>query len=230
MQRMVDATLARWGSVHYFFNNAGIIVGGEVDSYEVRDWDDVLDVNVRGVAYGIQAVYPVMIRQGSGHIINTASVAGLVATPGQTIYCASKHAVVGLSKSLRAEAKRHGVRVSALCPGVIRTPLLSGGKYGRPKSQGVSEQDLVKAWDRFHPMDAGVFAKKVAAAVARNEAIIVVPAWWKLLWGLDRLAPALSEAIVDLLFSRMRAELDASGARPVKPRRTPATTTRSPHN
>jgi NADP-dependent 3-hydroxy acid dehydrogenase YdfG len=222
MQRVVDATLARWEGVHYFFNNAGIIVGGEVDSYDARDWDDVLDVNVRGVAYGIQAVYPVMIRQGSGHIINTASVAGLVTTPGQTVYCASKHAVVGLSRSMRAEAKRHGVRVSALCPGVIRTPLLWGGKFGRPKSVGVSEQDLVKAWEPFHPMDAGVFAKKVVAAVARNEAIIIVPAWWKLLWRLDRLSPTLSERLVDMLFSRMRASLEASGGKPTSPRGVPA--------
>jgi NAD(P)-dependent dehydrogenase (short-subunit alcohol dehydrogenase family) len=213
MQTVVEATLARWGGVHFFFNNAGIIVGGEVDSYEARDWDDVFDVNVRGVAYGIQAVYPVMIRQGSGHIINTASVAGLGATPGQTVYCASKHAVVGLSKSLRIEAKRHGVRVSALCPGVIRTPILTGGKYGRTKSEGLPDSDLLKMWEQLRPMDAGVFAKKVAAAVARNEAIIIVPGWWKLLWRLERLFPALSEALIARQFSRMRLEGIQHGGR-----------------
>src|SRR4051812_37614 len=107
MTRVIDDTLSRWGSVDYFFNNAGIGVGGEVEHYQPRDWDDVFDVNIRGIAYGIQAVYPVMIRQGSGHIINTGSIAGLVAAPVQIGYTASKHAVVGLSKALRVEAKLH---------------------------------------------------------------------------------------------------------------------------
>ena len=81
--------------------------------YTLADRDDVLDVNVRGVAYGVQAVYPVMRAQGSGHIINTASMAGLLPTGEAGSYVASKHAVVGLSKVLRVEAKPYGVRVSA---------------------------------------------------------------------------------------------------------------------
>jgi NAD(P)-dependent dehydrogenase (short-subunit alcohol dehydrogenase family) len=222
MQQVVAATIARWGVVDFFFNNAGIIVGGEVDAYEARDWDDLFDVNVRGVAYGIQAVYPRMIRQGSGHIINTASIAGLVATPGEVAYSTSKHAVVGLSKSLRIEAKRHGVRVSALCPGVIRTPILAGGKYGRTNSEGVSEQDLMKFWERLRPMDASVFAPRVAAAVARNEAIIVVPGWWKFFWRLERLSPLLGEALIGAMFSRMRVTLEDSGARPANRTSAPA--------
>ncbi|MGB8331491.1 MAG: SDR family NAD(P)-dependent oxidoreductase, partial [Polyangiales bacterium] len=79
-QRVVDDTVARMGRVDYFFNNAGIGVGGEIATYTLADWDDVLDVNVRGVAHGIQAVYPVMRAQRSGHIINTASIAGLLPT------------------------------------------------------------------------------------------------------------------------------------------------------
>ncbi|HKP58669.1 MAG TPA: SDR family oxidoreductase [Polyangiales bacterium] len=216
MQRVVEATVARWSGVHYFFNNAGIIVGGEADAYEAHDWDELFDVNIRGVAYGIQAVYPVMIRQGSGHIINTASIAGLLPTPGQVAYSTSKHAVVGLSRSLRIEAKRHGVRVSALCPGVIRTAILTGGKYGRTKVQGVSEAAMLKAWESLRPMDAGVFAKKVAAAVARNEAIIIVPSWWKIFWGLDRLSPLLGGGLIDALFTRMRAQLEAAGTTTAK--------------
>jgi NADP-dependent 3-hydroxy acid dehydrogenase YdfG len=77
----------------------------------VTDWDDVFDVNLRGVVHGIQAVYPIMIRQRSGHIVNTASTAGLTTTVGQASYTAAKHAVVALSRSMRVEAERHGVRV-----------------------------------------------------------------------------------------------------------------------
>jgi len=217
MTGVVEDAVARSGAVDYFFNNAGIGVGGEMETYEPRDWDEVFDVNLRGVAYGIHAVYPVMIRQRAGHIINTASVAGLLPAPGQGSYTASKHAVVGLSKALRIEAKVHGVRVSALCPGVIRTPILTGGKYGRTNVEGLSEQKMVELWEKFRPMDADVFARKVVRAVARNEAIIVVPGWWKALWYLERLSPALSSKLWETAVVRLRSELEASGMRP--PRR-----------
>jgi NAD(P)-dependent dehydrogenase (short-subunit alcohol dehydrogenase family) len=214
VRALVDRTAARAGSVDYYFNNAGIGVGGEMDGYELRDWEDVIDVNLRGVAYGIQAAYPVMIAQGSGHIVNTASMAGLVATPGEGSYAATKHAVVAITKSLRAEAKRHGVRVSALCPGAIRTPILTGGKYGRNNFAGVSDAKLLEMWAKFRPMDVDAFARKAARDVARNEAIIVHPAWWKILWYVDRLSPALSARIWEAILERMRAEMAAAGAKP----------------
>jgi NAD(P)-dependent dehydrogenase (short-subunit alcohol dehydrogenase family) len=129
VQRAVGGIIANQ-RVDYLFNNAGIGVAGEMDSYSAADWDDVIDVNLRGVAHGIQTVYPHMIRQRSGHIVNTASMAGLISAPGQGSYTATKHAVVGLSKALRIEARRHGVRVSMLCPGAVETPILTGGKFG----------------------------------------------------------------------------------------------------
>jgi NAD(P)-dependent dehydrogenase (short-subunit alcohol dehydrogenase family) len=206
MARVVDDTQARAGRIDLFFNNAGIGVGGEMSAYAPRDWDDVFDVNLRGVAYGVQCVYPRMIRQGSGHIVNTASVAGLIASPLSGSYCAAKHAVVGLSKSLRVEAKRHGVRVSALCPGAIATPILSGGKFGR-MNMGVTGDVIERLWARAHPMNPDVFAHKVLKAVARNEAIIIVPAWWKALWYLERLSPSLGLRLAESVLERTRAEL-----------------------
>ncbi len=212
MARVVSETVAQSGRVDLFFNNAGIGVGGEMDTYTPSDWDDVFDVNLRGVAYGIQCGYPVMIRQRSGHIVNTASVAGLVAAPTSGSYTATKHAVVGLSKALRVEARRHGVRVSALCPGAIATPILSGGAYGRLKA-GVTKEMALQMWDRTNPMDPDVFAGKVLRAVARNEAIIVVPAWWRALWYLDRLSPSLSQRVWESILDRMRADIAKANAR-----------------
>ena len=180
------------GRIDYLFNNAGIGVSGEIDSYTLADWDDVFDVNLRGVVHGIHAVYPVMIRQGSGHIVNTASMAGLMTTVGQASYSASKHAVVALSRSMRVEAERHRVRVSALCPGVIRTPILTGGVYGRISQPGLTDEDFLKAWERLRPMAADEFAKRVLRAVLRNDAMIIVPGWWKAFWYMERLSPALS--------------------------------------
>jgi NAD(P)-dependent dehydrogenase (short-subunit alcohol dehydrogenase family) len=213
---LVERTAARTGGVHYYFNNAGIAVGGEMESYAQRDWDDVIDVNLRGVAYGVQAVYPLMIRQGEGHIVNTASVAGLVGAAGEGSYAATKHAVVGLSKALRIEARRHGVRVSVLCPGAIRTPILTGGAYGRVNYDGItSDQILRTVWEPLRPMDPSEFAQKALRAIARDQAIIVLPQWWKALWYLDRVSPWVAERVWGLFLEHLRKQLLEEGARPV---------------
>jgi NADP-dependent 3-hydroxy acid dehydrogenase YdfG len=192
------------GRIDYLFNNAGIGVGGEVDSYTLDDWNDVFDVNLLGVVHGIQAVYPIMIRQHSGHIVNTASMAGLVTTVGQASYTATKHAVVALSKTLRLEAEHHGVQVSVLCPGAIRTPILTGGQYGRMTTTGISDEELLKSWERLRPMAPEKFAERALRAVLRGDAIIVVPAWWKAFWYLERLSPALSMRAGKILLKRLR--------------------------
>jgi len=199
------------GRIDYLFNNAGIGVGGEVDSYTLDDWNDVFDVNLHGVVHGIQAAYPIMIRQHSGHIVNTASMAGLVTTVGQASYTASKHAVVALSKALRVEAERHDVQVSVLCPGAIRTPILTGGKYGRMTNTGSSAEELLKSWERLRPMAPEKFAERALGAVLRGDAIIVVPASWKAWWYLERLSPALSMRFAKLMLKRIR-ELESSAS------------------
>ena len=206
-ERAVAEAVQQSGRIDYLFNNAGIGVSGEVDSYTLDDWNDVFDVNLRGVVHGVQAVYPIMIRQHSGHIVNTASTAGLVAAPVGASYTATKHAVVAISQVLRLEAERHGVQVSVLCPGAIRTPILTGGKYGR--FDGVSDEQLVKFWEPFRPMAPEKFAERALRAVFRGDAIIVVPAWWKAFWYLERLSPALSMRAGRLALKRVR-EMDST--------------------
>jgi NAD(P)-dependent dehydrogenase (short-subunit alcohol dehydrogenase family) len=202
-ERAVAEAVQQSGRIDYLFNNAGVGVGGEVDSYTLDDWNDVFDVNLRGVVHGIQAAYPIMIRQRSGHIVNTASMAGLITTVSQASYAATKHAVVALSKTLRLEAERHGVQVSVLCPGVIRTPIITGGVYGR--NDGVSDEDLLKSAETLRPMAPEKFAERALRAVFRGDAIIVVPAWWKALWYLERLSPALSMRAVKMtMLKRLR--------------------------
>ena len=203
-ERAVTEAVRQSGRIDYLFNNAGIGVSGEIDSYTLDDWNDVFDVNLRGVVHGIQAVYPVMIRQRSGHIVNTASMAGLTTTVSQASYTASKHAVVAISRTLRVEAERHGIKVSALCPGVIRTPLLTGGEYGRINMPGVSREEFLKSWEQLRPMAADKFAERVLRAVLRNDAMIVVPAWWKAWWYLERLSPALSLRLSRVMLRRVR--------------------------
>jgi NADP-dependent 3-hydroxy acid dehydrogenase YdfG len=210
-ERAVADAVQEAGRIDYLFNNAGIGVSGEIASYTLDDWNDVFDVNLRGVVHGIQAVYPIMIRQHSGHIVNTASLAGLVTSASQASYTATKHAVVAISRTLRVEAEGHGVQVSALCPGVIRTPILTGGVYGRVDLPGVSSEEILKSWERMRPMAPDKFAERVLRAVLRNDAIIVVPGWWKVLWYLERLSPALSLRLAKSMLKRVR-ELESTAS------------------
>jgi short-subunit dehydrogenase len=131
-----------------------------------------------------------MIRQRSGHIVNTASMSGLVATASQASYSATKHAVVSISKTLRLEAERHGVQVSVLCPGAVRTPAITGGKYGR--THRYRDEGLCAIAERGRPITPEKFAKRALRAVLRGRAIIVIPAWWKSWWYLERMSPAMS--------------------------------------
>jgi len=190
-ERLVQQTVDGHGRLDYLFNNAGIGIAGDLQLHEIQDWYEMLDVNLRGVIHGIQAAYSIMIRQGFGHIVNTASMAGLLPAPGCVGYAATKHAVVGLSESLRMEGAAAGVRVSVLCPGVIRTPILEdGGRYGR-LLRSLPAEFQRRMWRRLRPMDVDRFAKKAIRAVARNKAIIVIPWRWRFLWWCHRLSPFL---------------------------------------
>lgn len=121
----VKATLDKYGRIDCFFNNAGI--EGKVAhtaDYDEAVFDQVISVNVKGVFLGLRHVLPEMIRQKSGAVVNTASVAGLTATPGMPAYVASKHAVLGLTKASAGEVARQGIRINAVCPGPVDTRMI----------------------------------------------------------------------------------------------------------
>jgi len=207
---------ARFGRIDLLFNNAGIGVAGGMETYAPEDWDDVFDVNLRGVANGVQAVYPMLVEQRSGQIVNTASMAGLIASPSLGSYTASKHAVVGLTKALRVEATRFGVRASVLCPGMVRTPILTGGRFGR-LNLTLTEEEILGLWERFRPMEPELFARRAVDAVMRNQAVIVLPRWWKALWYLERLSPWLSLRFSEAMHRRQQPELAVAGVRAPRP-------------
>lgn len=187
---LVGDVVAQHGHLDYMFNNAGIAVGGMVEELTLDHWDRVIDVNLRGVIHGVHAAYPVMLRQGNGHIVNTASLAGLVPGPGLTPYDAVKHAVVGLSLSLRAEAAGRGVRVSAICPGFVDTPLLGRVNPDLPQTgAGLDAEQLAKRIGKLYQADP--LAQDVLRGLERNDALIVAPRSARVAWRLARYAPGM---------------------------------------
>jgi NAD(P)-dependent dehydrogenase (short-subunit alcohol dehydrogenase family) len=189
--RLVQNTFESAGRLDYIFNVAGIGIVGEARYYTLEDWNRIVDVNLGGVVHGVHAAYPILLRQGFGHIVNMASGAGLWPSPFVVGYCTTKHAVVGLSTSLRIEAAAAGVRVSVLCPGPVRTPALTcESRYGKVLPP-VPPEVLRKFVEYQRPMRPGRFAELALRAVAKNRAIIVIPSVWRLFWWLNRLSPSL---------------------------------------
>jgi NAD(P)-dependent dehydrogenase (short-subunit alcohol dehydrogenase family) len=159
---LIEYAIEQFGAVHVMFNNAGIAGVGDAWTDPVELWQRVLDVNVLGVVYGIRAVLPVMQQQGVGHIVSTASHAGLQGAPGIAPYVASKHAVVGLSESLFLELELIGspVRASVLCPEFVKTDLMGKepATLDSPMAQLINQ--ALQAG-----VDGGIPASKVAADV-----------------------------------------------------------------
>ncbi|MED1791321.1 glucose 1-dehydrogenase [Brevibacillus nitrificans] len=127
VQNYVAKALEAFGSIDVFFNNAGIIQKPSLlEDVEEAEFERVMSVNVKGVFLGLKYVLPVMVKQGAGSIINTASTAGLKSEHSMSAYSASKHAVVGLTKSAAIEYAKTGVRINAVCPGGVTTSLVAG--------------------------------------------------------------------------------------------------------
>jgi NAD(P)-dependent dehydrogenase (short-subunit alcohol dehydrogenase family) len=217
VQALVDQTRDRHGRLDLMVNNAGIGVGGETRELLLAHWDRVIDVNLRGVVHGVHAAYPVMVDQGSGHIVNTASLAGLLPSPGLTPYAMTKHGVVGLSLSLRAEAAGHGVRVTAVCPGVVDTPILDKGgpdDLPKPATMGDAREFFRRFQPRFYAPDR--LAQDILRGIDRNTALVIAPASARMAWYLWRYAPLVVNRMTARQMAWVRATL---AAEPVSSRR-----------
>ena len=166
VKRLVDTAVATYGRIDVLLNNAGLMPLSPLDRLKVDEWDRMIDVNLKGVLYGIAAALPHMQRQKAGHIINVASVAGHKVRAGGAVYAATKHAVRALSEGLRQEVKPYNIRTTVISPGVVASEL--------PTS--ATEPDVAANVQRMYDelaIPAEAFARVVAFAVSQPEDVDV---------------------------------------------------------
>ncbi len=166
VQQLVDAAVRAHGRIDVIINNAGIMPQAPLERLRVDEWDRMIDVNIKGVLYGIAAALPQMIRQKSGHFINVSSVAGHKVRGGGVVYSATKHAVRVISEGLRQEVKPHNIRTTIISPGAVDTEL--------PNS--ISEADVAAGTKQFYAaqaIPADSFARCVIFAMEQPEDVDV---------------------------------------------------------
>lgn len=185
----VEQVVTEHGSLDFIFNNAGVAIFGEVEEVTLDHWDKIVDVNLKGVAYGVKLAYDQMVKQGSGHIINTASVAGLIPVPLQTHYVATKHAVVGLGKTLAIESVEHNVHVTTFCPGFISTGMMDNNTL-----RGTMDVPDARKLVPVPAMSADKAVENLLNGVAKKKQIVITPFYGRIGWWLERFSPRLAMA------------------------------------
>jgi NAD(P)-dependent dehydrogenase (short-subunit alcohol dehydrogenase family) len=191
MRGFAEETSARVGVVDILMNNAGVGLGASFLDTSLEDWDRILGINLLGVVHGCHYFVPKMVERGiGGHVVNVSSAAGYLPAEALSAYVTTKYAVLGLTESLRGELRRHRIGVTAICPGIIDTPITRSsplrGKYG---AEGQREE-MVEAY-RKRGYGPERVARNVLKAIRRNRGIapVSLEAW--IAWYAKRLSPAL---------------------------------------
>ena len=161
VKRLVDAAVEAYGRIDVMINNAGIMPQSPLERLKIDDWNRAIDVNIKGVLYGIAAALPYMQKQKSGHIINVSSVAGHRVRPSSAVYSATKTAVRVISEGLRQEVKPYNIRTTVISPGAVDTEL--------PNS--ITEPDIAESTRRSYQsaISADSFARAVVFAMSQPE-------------------------------------------------------------
>jgi len=142
IERAALETIAAFGKVHIVCNNAGVAIGGPLGMVSDSDWDWIIDVNLKSVVYGVETFYPLIRSHGEGgHVVNTASIAGLISPPGLEPYAATKFAVVAMSEGWAQQLQQINIGVSVLCPGFVRTRIHESGRARPDRYGGRAEVD-----------------------------------------------------------------------------------------
>jgi NADP-dependent 3-hydroxy acid dehydrogenase YdfG len=165
VKKLVDAAVQTYGRIDVMINNAGLMPQSPLERLKVDEWDQLIDVNIKGVLYGIAAALPYMKQQKDGHIINVSSVAGHKVGPGFAVYAATKHAVRALSEGLRQEVKPYNIRTTVISPGAVATELPN-----TTTETDIAEQ-VHKSYEIAIPAES--FARAVAFAISQPDEVDV---------------------------------------------------------
>ena len=166
VKALVDAAVQAYGRIDVMINNAGLMPQSLLERLKIDEWDRMIDVNIKGVLYGIAAALPHMTAQKSGHIINVSSVAGHKVRPGGTVYSATKHAVRVISEGLRQEVKPYNIRTTVISPGAVDTEL----------PDAITDPDVAVAMRKFYDdvaIPADSFARAVVFAMSQPDDVDV---------------------------------------------------------
>jgi NADP-dependent 3-hydroxy acid dehydrogenase YdfG len=164
VKSLVEASVQKFGRIDVMINNAGLMPLSLIERFKIDDWNRMIDVNIKGVLYGIAAALPHMKKQKSGHIINVSSVAGHEVRPGSVVYSATKHAVRVISEGLRQEVKPYNIRTTVISPGAVATEL--------PNS--ITEPDVAENIQKFYEefaIPAESFAQAVLYAMSQPDEV-----------------------------------------------------------
>ena len=164
VKHLVDMAVQTHGRIDVMINNAGVMPSSPLERLKVDEWEQMIDVNIKGVLYGIAAALPYMKKQKSGHIINVSSVAGHKVRPGNVIYAATKHAVRAISEGLRQEVKPYNLRTTIISPGAVATELLN--TVAEP-----DESERIRNYFNKYAISADSFARAVAFAISQPEEV-----------------------------------------------------------
>lgn len=211
MRAYAEAVHAEIPAVDLLVNNAGVGLGGGFLDTELDDWDWIVGINLMGVVHGCHFFIPPMVeRRSGGHVVNVSSLAGIIGNDGLAAYSTTKFAVLGLSESLRGGLQRHGIGVTAICPGIINTPItrnsrLRGAEMDTPETR----ERMVDFYQRRNYGPERV-AENILKAVARNRAVAPVsPEAW-VGYALMRIAPGFVRRLNGWMAERDRKRREAS--------------------
>ena len=188
---IIENTATEHGRLDYLFNNAGVAVVGEVQDLTMDHWRKVFEVNLNGVLNGTFHAYQLMVKQGSGHIVNLSSVEGVLPFPTTVSYVGTKHAVFGLSESLWVEAVDLGVDITIICPGYIRTPMLDTSEAVNTTMDTWKKSFLVVLFEKLSAITPDTCAKLILKGVAKKKAIVFTPKIGWLFWLNYRILPMM---------------------------------------
>jgi NAD(P)-dependent dehydrogenase (short-subunit alcohol dehydrogenase family) len=216
MRAFADEVHGRREAVDLLVNNAGVAIAGGLIDTTLEDWEWIIGVNLRGVVHGCHFFVPPMVRRGSGgHVVIVSSAAGYSASDGLVAYCTTKFAVLGLAEALCDELRRNGIGVTAICPGIIDTPITGSarlrGEYAAP---GARELMVERYRRRGYGPDR--VAAGILSAVQRERVVAPVSPEARVLYWLARFTPGLERAVRRGVMARGRRQIekirDAAGA------------------